>query len=229
VVESSPAPPGAPVSPVSPVSPPEPAAQPIVAAAVVDPTTDTSCDTAQGTDGCFPHKEFTEAACGGGDPSVAVRMFHAGTAWTRAYVTRNLESWDPARRTRTTRSRLSLDEEVIVLHAYKPAGGVMLIGSKTTNGWTSVDAIRADGSCVSLMADEIALRRPPAPTHAPIAWDKLNEPLRDQLLAAPDLKKMGEAMVKTCATGGEKRCIQARVKLTDAAVLAAGAVASTSR
>lgn len=94
----------------------------------------------------------------------------------------------------------------------------MLLGSTTPNGWTSVDVLRTDGSCVSLMADEIAMKRPPAPTHAPIAWEKVSDRTRDELLAAPALRKKADLMAKACANVTDKRCIQARVQLSDALV-----------
>ncbi len=185
-----------------------------------------TCSTALEREGCFPQKEYAEYVCDGHDRSLALGMFRPGNSWVRAYVTRNLESWDPARRSRVARSHLVLDEEVVVLRPYRPDGGVMLLGATTARGWTSVDALRADGSCVSLMADEIAMKRPPAPTYAPIAWEKLGERERAALLNSPGLRKRAESVTKACASVEDKRCVQARVQLTEALVGAPAPVAA---
>jgi hypothetical protein len=171
-----------------------------------------------GTEECFPDEEYKAWLCGRSDPGEALSLFRKGAPWVRAYVTRNLESWDPGAHAHVTRSHLALDEEVVVLHPYKPSSGIIIMGSTTPNGWTSVDAVRSDGTCVSLMGDEITLRRPPAPTHAPIAWDKLDDHTRDQLLASPDVRRKADRVAKLCAVDSDRRCKQAKVQLTDAAV-----------
>jgi hypothetical protein len=174
---------------------------------------------------CFASDEYRAWLCGRADPSDAVALFHKGTAWTRAYVARDLQSWDPGRRSK--KSHLVLDEEVLVLHAYKPTGDVMVVGASNALGWTSLDAVRTDGTCVSLMADEVSLKRPPSPKHATIAWEKLPEHARTTMLASPELRKKGDQVLKACASAktAEPRCAKAKSQLTDAVVAVASPAA----
>ena len=73
--------------------------------------------------------------------------------------------------------KMILGEEVIVLAARGGGtGGVQVSGSG------SYDVYRWDGQCASVMADEVRLRRPPAPTSAPIVWQSLSEATRTALL-----------------------------------------------
>ena len=211
--------------PPPPVAPPAPV---VLADAVVtappppvDETPAATCDKADGDDACFASESYRSWLCGRSDPAAAVAMFRKGTPWMRGYVSRDLESWDPGRRSQKV--RLALDEEVLVLHPYTPSSGVVVVGSTNTQGWSSVDAIRADGTCVSLMADEITSKRPPAPKHATIAWERLTEQVRGELLSSPELKKKADQMLKACGAGAPSGaaiagCSKAKNKLTDAVV-----------
>jgi hypothetical protein len=217
-----PPPPPAPPLPVTVASavveaPEEPAPP----APAVDETPAATCEPAgDASEGCFASEAYRTWLCGRSDPSVTVALFRKGTPWTRAYVARDLESWDPSRLSRKV--RLSLDEEVVVLHPYKPTGGVVMVGASNTRGWTSVDALRADGTCVSLMSDEITMKRPPAPKHAPIAWEKLPDHTRTELLASPELRKKADLVTKACTSAGEPRCMKAKTQLTDAVIASGG-------
>lgn len=192
-------------------------APPPVAPPPVDDTPAATCEkSGDDSDACFASDDYRAWLCDRTDPSAAVALFRKGTPWMRAYVARDLESWDPSRRSHKT--RLSLDEEVIVLHPYKPTGAVMIVGASNARGWTSLDAVRVDGTCVSLMADEISMKRPPAPKHAPIAWDKLPDHTRTALLASPDLRKKADQMTRACTNASEPRCTKAKSQLTDAVV-----------
>jgi hypothetical protein len=196
-------------------------APPQAAPVPVDDTPAATCEKAgDDSDACFARDDYREWLCGRTDPSAAVALFRKGTPWTRAYVTRDLDSWDPSRRSHKT--HLALDEEVIVLHPYKPTGGVMIVGGTNAQGWTSLDAVRVDGTCVSLMADEVSMKRPPAPKHAPIAWDRLPDHARTELLASPDLRKKADQMERACTKAAEPRCAKAKGQLTDAVVAASG-------
>ena len=73
--------------------------------------------------------------------------------------------------------QMVVGEEVIVLAARGGGtGGVQVSGSG------SYDVYRWDGQCASVMADEVRLRRPPAPTAATIVWQSLSEATRTALL-----------------------------------------------
>ncbi len=178
------------------------------------------CVARDGETGCFAADDYRTWLCDQHDATAAVAMFAKGTPWVRAYVSRDLEAWDPGRRSREGRSKLALDEEVLVLHAYRPQGGVVVVGGTSAEGWSSVDAVRLDGTCVSLMADEITTRRPPAPRRSPLAWDRLTQSAKSALLATPAVKKRADAATKACAGKPERPCTKAREQLADAIVAA---------
>ncbi len=172
--------------------------------------------SAEGGEGCFPDERYRGWLCDESAPGTAVPLFGKGTPWVRAYVTRDLESWDPTR-PHAQKTHLGLDEEVIVLRANKPKGDVMVVGATNAQGWASVDAVRADGQCVSLMADEITTKRPMAPKHAPLAWEKVDDRTRSAWLALPDVKKRVDAMAKACVGAGQG-CAKAKSRVVDAVV-----------
>ena len=82
---------------------------------------------------------------------------------------RNTEAWIATGR-RTSLSNMMLDEEVIVLEQRTLRGGVVMNGSAV-----NYEVLRFDGTCVSLMGDEITFRKPPVPPrYAPVQWERLN-------------------------------------------------------
>jgi hypothetical protein len=168
-------------------------------------------------EGCFPDERYRAWLCDESGPGTAVSLFRKGSPWVRAYVARDLESWDPTR-PHAQKTHLALDEEVVVLHPNKAHSDVMVVGATNAHGWSSVDAVRSDGTCVSLMADEITAKRPPAPKHAPLAWEKLDDHTRSAWLALPDVRKRVELMTHACASGGGQGCTKAKVRVIDAIV-----------
>ncbi len=131
---------------------------------------------------CTPPEHFVEKLCRSKSVDFALSMFRRSTPWTRAYLRRNTEAWYTASRL-TSPVQLVLDEEVIVIASR--AGGSSGI---QVSGGGSYDVYRWDGKCVSVMADEVSLRRPPVPESAPIAWKALSEPTREALLADRGIK-----------------------------------------
>jgi hypothetical protein len=169
-------------------------------------------------EGCFPDEAYRTWLCDQSGPATAVSLFRKGSPWTRAYVARDLDSWDPTRR-HAQKTHLALDEEVIVLHPNKAKSDVMVVGATNAFGWSSVDALRADGTCVSLMADEVTSKRPPTPKHAPVAWEKVDDQTRSAWLALPDVRKRVDAMTHACAAGTSGQgCVKAKTRVTDAVV-----------
>jgi len=121
----------------------------------------TECATS-GAKVCTPPTAFVAKLCQWRSPDVALSMFRKGTPWTRAYMGRRTEAWYMGAR-HSAPVQMTVGEEVIVLAARGGGtGGVQVSGSG------SYDVYRWDGQCASVMADEVRLRRPPAPTAAPI-------------------------------------------------------------
>lgn len=148
----------------------------------------TRCASNDG-DVCTPDAAFADELCKKRQPNVALTLFQKDTPWTRTYVrVRDMEAWLVGGR-RSSPAKLKLFEEVIIVHDRSAAeGGVKVSGSG------SFDVVRWDGSCVSVMSDEVNTRRPSAPEVATIVWKKLSPGIRkalkkDQRIAYREEKK----------------------------------------
>ncbi|MEJ7734110.1 MAG: hypothetical protein WKG00_33570 [Polyangiaceae bacterium] len=132
-------------------------------------------DRAKGDRGsCTPPQDFVVRICGGNFPEAALAMFRGGTPWTRGFVKNDVEAWQANRRTRDA-ALLQRDEEVIVLIDRTKGSGILVGGG-------SYDVLRWDGTCASLMADELTMTRPPVSAgFAEIPWRRLDAPVREAL------------------------------------------------
>ncbi len=151
---------------------------------------------------CTPPKEFTERLCRQAAPEVALVMFRKGAPWTRGYIRVNADAWY-AGGGMSHPSRVEVGEEVLILaNRTGGAGRVQIVGSG------SYDVFRWDGTCVSLMSDEVTTRRVGFPRTAIIPWRKLDPTVRDVLLRdkgiafrnglGDRLCKVGESDKKPC-------------------------------
>lgn len=158
---------------------------------------------------CTPPTAFVAKLCQWKSPDVALSMFRRGTPWTRAYMARRTEAWYMGAR-HSAPVQMTVDEEVIVLAAHGGGtGGVQVSGSG------SYDIYRWDGQCASVATDEVRLRRPPAPTAAPIAWQSLSEPTRTALLDDHAIKLRLDQQQDRCAKDSSAhRCNEMTAALT---------------
>jgi hypothetical protein len=166
---------------------------------------------------CVPHPKFVKRLCNGRYPSVAVYLFANGSKWTRAYLTRKTEAWN-ASGGASTEGFLEFDEEVLLVAERKAdAGGMQVSGSGA-----GYDAIRWDGSCVTLSGEEITQQRPPATKTVKVEWrfldDNVQEALRkDERVNAAFLERRSECKGATSGDVSAK-CVKADAKLSDAVV-----------
>jgi hypothetical protein len=167
----------------------------------------TECATS-GAKICTPPTDFVAKLCRSKSPDLALSMFRKSRPWTRAYVRREMEAWYTGAR-RSSPVQLVVDEEVIVV-ASRSGGssGVQVSGSD------SYDVYRWDGQCVSVMADEVTLRRPPAPRSAAIVWNSLTEATHEALLDDRGIKSRLDVQRDRCsANGSTPRCTEATTAL----------------
>src|SRR5262245_28414874 len=158
---------------------------------------------------CGPPIPFVKDVCGGyARPDVALLLFAKGSPWTRAYLRLNVDAWYTG--SRSARVGLKFDEEVIVMHHPNPVGGIIVNG-----GGERFDVMRLDGHCATLSAEEVTLKRPPAPKHPPIPWKQLDQRTRDALLADPAVAEASSGYDEGCA-GAAPACTKASGKLTTA-------------
>jgi hypothetical protein len=143
---------------------------------------------------CAPPRAFVKKLCGRyPQPDIALRMFAKDSPWTRVYLNRNMEAWYTSGQ-QSTNSKLLFDEEVIVLVHVKANSSGMVIGSGATN----YDVLRLDGVCASVEPEAISVKRPPAPKHASVPWQRLERNVRDALGADPAIAKADQLRRKEC-------------------------------
>ncbi len=193
---------------------PASAADPAPAAAPEPGPIPNTCTQQGSRKACVPDAEYAKRLCSAEYPDVALTMFSQGTPFTRAYMTRDVDGWN-AGGGRTHRSKVLFDEEVLVVaHRKASANGIVMVAANGDTG--SYDVLRWDGSCVSVMAEEITLSKAPKPKRAPIVWRHLEEPTKSALLAAPKVKASHDAADKACDGSNEPKCTKAEAAFTAA-------------
>jgi hypothetical protein len=163
---------------------------------------------------CVPPKAFVEKLCVGDYPSVALYLFGNKSPWTRGYLKGRTKAWN-ASGGASDNSWLEFDEEVLVLAERKAdLGGMQVSGG----GGASYDALRWDGSCVTLSGDELTLDKPPAPKNSKVEWRFLDDNVQEALRAVPAVNDAYLSRRKECkgATSGEvsAKCVKADDKLS---------------
>lgn len=145
---------------------------------------------------CLPDQEFVERLCRDAFPNIALSWFRKDSPWTRAYAAR------------AAGANVVADEELIVLkHRARPDG---------------YEALRWDGTCVSLGAEQVTTRKPGNPKHAEIPWRRLADAAQTTLLSDAKVKQLYERRRKEClgatAAGGDTPCDKAEAAFGDAIV-----------
>ncbi len=163
---------------------------------------------------CVPPKKFVEKLCSGDYPSVALYLFANESPWTRGYLKGRTKAWN-ASGGASDNSWLESDEEVLVLAERKAElGGMQVSGG----GGASYDALRWDGSCVTLSGDEMTLAKAPAPKNSRAEWRFLDDNVQQALRADAAVNEAYLARRKECkgATRGEvsSKCVKADDKLS---------------
>jgi hypothetical protein len=86
----------------------------------------------------------------------------------------------------------------------------------------SYDALRWDGSCVTLSSEEVTLDKPPSPKSAKVEWRFLDDNVQEALRQEEKVNTAFLARRKECqgATSGEvsMKCVKADQKLSDVIV-----------
>jgi len=175
----------------------------------------TECES-KDADFCAVPKEFVGRLCDAVRLNVALSMFQKGTPWQRGYLTRKTSAWN-AEGGATEEGFLEFDEEVLLLKSKAPPKGGMQV-----SGMGGYQALRWDGSCVTLQSEEVTTRRAPSPKHPRIDIRYLDDGIRDALRKNQELDAAFSARRKECkgiAVGDvSKKCVELDQKLGDAIV-----------
>ncbi len=174
----------------------------------------TECDGQDGDLCKVPH-DFVERLCAGVYPNVALALFAKDTPWTRAYLTRRTEAWNADGA--SVRGFLEFDEEVLLLSAKTPPKGGMQM-----TGMGGYQALRWDGSCVSLQTEEVTTRKPPKPKHPRIEWRHIDDGMREALRKDATVNDAYLAQRRECkgvdVGDVSKKCVENDAKLGDSIV-----------
>jgi len=119
---------------------------------------------------CLPDQKFSKRMCNDSSPSLALYLFGNGFGYTRGYLTRKTQAWNAAGGA-SDNTFLEFDEEVLLLvERGGDTGGMQVSGAG--GGY---EALRWNGSCVTLAKEEVTLDKPPAPKAAKVEWRFLDD------------------------------------------------------
>jgi hypothetical protein len=213
-------------APATAPNPSEPEASEEVAASDAPPETEAAAPAEQsgiptqcGGKGatCVPPARWVQKLCSDVFADVALYMFQQGTPWQRVYLTRETEAVN-ASGGASVGGKLAFDEEVLVLVHRGGDGGGVQVGS----GGGSYDALRWNGSCVSLDGEEVTTTVPPSPKTSRIEWRWLGDDVQEALRADEEVNKTYIARKNECkgVTMGSvsKKCEVLDNKLIDVVV-----------
>jgi len=165
---------------------------------------------------CSPDPKFVKRLCNGKYSSVGLYLF-SNPAWTRGYLTRRTQAWN-ASGGASDSGWVDFDEEVLILYTRRADAG----GMQVSGAGGGYDALRWDGSCVTLQSEEVTLQKPPSPKNPPIDFRYLDDETQQALRKDDKLNKAWQARRKECkgATSGEVSlaCVKADEALTRSVV-----------
>lgn len=162
---------------------------------------------------CTADPKWVKDLCSDLYPDVALYLFQKSSPFAHGYLTRKTKAVNASGGVTSGDEWLAFDEEVVLLiHRVPRAGGVQVSGAE--GGY---DAIRLDGSCVTLDSTEVTLSVPPSPKYARIDWRYLGDDVEEQLKGNRPIFEAYVARKKECkgAFSGEvsKKCVDLDNKL----------------
>lgn len=171
----------------------------------------TSCH--EGDSPCTAKPQWVKRLCEDVYPAVALYLFSQKSPFTHGYLSRKTRAVNASGGATSGDEWLVFDEEVVLLyHRAADTGGMQVSGAG--GGY---DAMRLDGSCVTLGSDEVRLQQPPTPKYAKIPWRYIGEDMQDALLKDAGIKQTYIERRKECkgAFSGavSKKCVTLTDKL----------------
>ena len=166
---------------------------------------------------CLPDQKFSKRMCNDSFPSLALYLFGNGFGFTRGYLTRKTQAWNAAGGA-SDNTFLEFDEEVLLLvERGADTGGMQVSGAG--GGY---EALRWNGSCVTLAKEEVTLDKPPAPKVPSVEWrfldDNVQAALREDATINGAVQKR-RAECKGAVSGDVSlTCVKADERLTQVIV-----------
>ena len=164
-------------------------------------------------DPCVPNPKFVNALCNDTYPSVVLHLFGNDSPFTRGYLKGKVKAWNASGGVSDNEAWLEFDEEVVLLKKRGGPKGIQVSGAE--GGY---DAVRWDGSCVTLDASEVTLSRPPRPKAAKVEWRFLDGSTQEALRSSDEVTEAYRSRRQECkgAVSGtvSKKCVKADAKLS---------------
>lgn len=165
---------------------------------------------------CTPAPKWVKRLCADVYPAVALYLNQPNSPFTRGYLTRKTKAVNASGGATSGSEYLAFDEQVVLLyHRSADMGGMTVSGA--SGGF---DALRWDGSCVTLDGSEVTMNEPPKALRAPIDWRYLGEDVQDALKAVPSVREAFSARKQECkgAYSGDvsKKCVDKDTALQNA-------------
>lgn len=169
---------------------------------------------------CTPDPRWVKKLCQDVYPAVALYLFASSSPFTHAYLSRKTKAVNASGGATSGSEWLVFDEEVVLLyHRAANTSGIQVSGE--SGGY---DAMRLDGSCVTLEGDEVRMDVPPTPKYTDVPWRYLGEDMEDALMQVPAIKEAYIARRKECkgAFSGSvsDKCVKLDVALNHTIVAA---------
>jgi hypothetical protein len=191
------------------------AAAPKVTSAAASSSVPTAC--AKAGKFCLPDAQFTKRMCNDSFPSIALYLFGNGLPFTHGYLTRKTQAWN-AEGGASDNTFLEFDEEVLLLVERSADTG----GMQVSGAGGSYEALRWNGSCVTLAKEEVTLDKPPAPKVPNLEWRFLDDNVQAALREDATINTAVRNRSKECkgAVSGDVSlaCVKADDRLTHVVV-----------
>jgi len=161
---------------------------------------------------CTPPAKFAKRLCSDTYPTVALVLFAKGTPWTRGYLRGKTKAWN-ASGGASEQVDLEFDEEVLILLERKANTG----GMQVSGAGSGYEALRWDGTCVTLSSEEVTLKLPPAAKYPKVEFKHLETGLQDALREDPKIDEAYKTRRTECK--GQMsgvvslKCVKADAKL----------------
>lgn len=134
---------------------------------------------------CVPDPKWVKKLCADVYPGVALYLFQKSSPFTRGYISANkVKAVNASGGVTSGEEWLMFDEEVVFL--YKRASD--LGGMQVSGAGGGYDALRLDGSCVTLGSDEVREHVPPSPGHVSVPWQTIGDDMQHALRSLPTVK-----------------------------------------
>jgi hypothetical protein len=161
---------------------------------------------------CTADPSWVRKLCADLYPDVALYLFRKDAPFSHGYLTRKTKAVNASGGVTSGDEWLAFDEEVVILLHRKSSGGIQVSGAE--GGY---DALRADGSCVTLDSTEVTLTRPPQAKYASVQWRHLGDDIQAALKANSTVFDAYVARKRECKgayTGDvSKKCVDLDAKL----------------